>query len=133
MLLLCVKSKRASYNIHRMSDLKRYPHLKIGFSPEFLKRADGWEEIKKAYHLPQQDVIGIDHSLSYEALKSKQIDLTDIYSTDPKIEKYHFQVLEDDLHFFPVYDAILLYRLDVPQKFPADMESTAKIIWEHLQ
>jgi osmoprotectant transport system permease protein len=112
-------------DIHRMSDLKKYPQLKIGFSPEFLKRVDGWGEIKKAYDLPQQDVIGIDHSLSYEALKSSQIDLTDIYSTDPKIEKYHFLVLEDDLHFFPIYDALLLYRLDVPQKFPQ--------IWSALQ
>jgi osmoprotectant transport system permease protein len=119
------KEQAHELHIHRMSDLKRYPHLKIGFSLEFLKRADGWDEIKKAYHLPQQDVIGIDHSLSYEALRSKQIDLTDIYSTDPKIEKYHFLVLEDDLHFFPVYDAILLYRLDVPQKFPQ--------IWKALQ
>jgi osmoprotectant transport system permease protein len=112
-------------NIHRISDLIRYPHLKMGFSQEFLKRADGWEELKKAYHLPQQDVTGIDHSLSYEALRSKQIDLIDIYSTDPKIEKYHLQVFEDDRHFFPFYDAILLYRLDVPQKFPQ--------IWKALQ
>lgn len=112
-------------HIHSMSDLKKYPHLKIGFSPEFLKRKDGWEEIKRAYHLPQENVIGIDHGLSYEALKSKQIDVTDIYSTDPKIEKYHFQILKDDLHFFPLYDAILLYRLDVPQKFPQ--------IWKALQ
>ncbi|MBA3603956.1 MAG: hypothetical protein H0W50_10045 [Parachlamydiaceae bacterium] len=49
----------------------------------------------------------------------------DIYSTDPKIEKYHLQVLEDDRHFFPFYDAILLYRLDVPQRFPQ--------IWKALQ
>lgn len=72
--------------IHRISDLIRYPHLKMGFSQEFLKRADGWEKLKKFYHLPQQDVTGIDHSLSYEALRSKQIDLIDMYSTDPKSE-----------------------------------------------
>ncbi len=112
-------------NIHRISDLIRYPHLKMGFSQEFLKRADGWEELKKAYHLPQQNVTGIDHSLSYQALRSKQIDLIDIYSTDPKIEQYRLQALEDDRHFFPFYDAILLYRLDVPQKFPE--------IWKALQ
>jgi len=105
-------------NIHRISDLILYPDLTLGFSPEFLKRADGWEELKKAYHLPQTDITSIDHSLGYEALKSKQIDLLDIYSTDPKIEKYNLVMLEDDLNFFPVYDAILLYRLDVPQKFP---------------
>jgi len=105
-------------NIHRISDLIRYPRLITGFSPEFLKRADGWEDLKKTYNLPQTDVRGIDHSLGYEALRSKQIDLVDIYSTDPKIEKYHFFVLEDDRHFFPFYDAVLLYRLDIPQKFP---------------
>lgn len=105
-------------NIRSMSDLSHYPNLRLGLSQEFLKRADGWTAIKKAYNLPQQDVIGIDHSLGYEAINNKQIDLIDIYSTDPKIEKYQLQILEDDRHFFPSYDAILFYRLDVPQKFP---------------
>lgn len=112
------EDKARELHIHRISDLVKYPHLKIGFSQEFLKRTDGWEELKKAYYLPKQDVIGIDHSLSYEALVSKQIDLIDVYSTDPKIEKYNLFVLEDDRHFFPHYDALLLYRLDVPDKFP---------------
>lgn len=119
------EEKARELNIHRISDLIRYPHLKMGFSQEFLKRTDGWEELKKAYHLPQQEVTGIDHSLGYEALKNKQIDLMDVYRTDPKIEKYHLYVLEDDRHFFPLYDALLLYRLDVPQKFPR--------IWKALQ
>lgn len=115
-------------NIHRISDLIRYPELAIGFSPEFLKRADGWEELKKAYQLPQTNVTGIDHSLGYEALRSKQIDIIDIYSTDPKIEKYHLVVLEDDRHFFPFYDAILLYRLDVPQKFPKTWKALQSLV-----
>ena len=98
---LAMREDRAhELNIHRISDLIRYPWLTLGFSPEFLKRADGWEELKKAYNLPQTDIRGIDHSLGYEALRSEQIDLIDIYSTDPKIEKYHFLVLEDDRHFF---------------------------------
>ena len=116
---LAIREEQAhQLNIHRISDLLRYPNLKMGFSHEFLKRADGWEALKKAYRLPQQNVLGIDHSLSYEALHNRQIDLTDVYTTDAKIEKYHLLVLEDDRHFFPFYDAILLYRLDVPQKFP---------------
>jgi osmoprotectant transport system permease protein len=112
-------------NIKRISDLLYHPHLKMGLSQEFLKRTDGWEELKKAYNLPQSNVTGIDHSLSYEALKTRQINVIDIYSTDPKIEKYGLLVLEDDHLFFPLYDAILLYRLDVPGKFP--------LIWKALQ
>lgn len=112
------KDKARQLNIQRLSDLSDYPHLKVGISQEFLQRTDGWDALKKAYQLPQKNVIGIDHSLSYEALANKQIDLTDVYTTDPKIEKYHLKVLEDDRHFFPLYDAILLYRLGVPEKFP---------------
>ncbi len=105
-------------NIHTLSDLAAHPHLKMGFSQEFLKRLDGWEKLKKRYQLPQQQVIGMDHGLSYEALDHRQIDITDIYSTEPKIEKYQLRILADDLHFFPSYEALLLYRLDVPQRFP---------------
>jgi len=42
----------------------------------------------------------------------------DIYTTDAKIARYQLRVLEDDRKFFPRYDAVLLYRLDVPQRFP---------------
>lgn len=105
-------------NISRLSDLSKHPGLKLGFSQEFLKRGDGWEGLKKAYQLPQQAAIGIDHSLSYEALANQQIDVTDIYSTDPKIEKYRLIILEDDTHFFPAYEAVLIYRLNVPERFP---------------
>lgn len=105
-------------NIRRISDLKQYPQVKLGFSHEFLKRNDGWEALKNAYRLPHKHVIGIDHSLGYEALANHQIDVMDIYRTDPKAEAHHFRVLEDDISFFPVYDAIILYRLDVPTRFP---------------
>ena len=117
------KEKARQLNIQCLSDLSDFPHLKLGLSQEFLKRTDGWDALKKAYQLPQKNVIGIDHSLSYEAISNKQIDLTDVYTTDPKIEKYHLKVLEDDHHFFPLYDAILLYRLGIPEKFPKTWEA----------
>lgn len=107
-----------SLKIHSVSDLKQHPKLKMGFSQEFLKRADGWEELQKRYGLPQKDVVGIDHSLGYEALANGQLDIIDVYSTDPKITSYRIQLLEDDKHFFPVYEAVVIYRLDVPARFP---------------
>ena len=42
----------------------------------------------------------------------------DIYTTDAKIERFRLRVLEDDRRYFPRYDAVLLYRLDVPKRFP---------------
>ena len=105
-------------HIRSISDLKKFPSLKLGFSQEFLQRTDGYEALKKTYQLPFQKPLGIDHSLCYEALSIEQIDLMDVYSTDPKIETLHLCVLEDDLHFFPRYEACVLYRLDVPNRFP---------------
>lgn len=112
------KEKAQKLGITKISDLKKHPDLKMGFSQEFLKRTDGWLELKKAYHLPHENVFGIDHSLAYEALESNQIDMTDVYTTDPKIEKNALIVLQDDLHFFPTYDAVLIYRSDFPKRFP---------------
>ena len=42
----------------------------------------------------------------------------DIYTTDAKIERFQLRALEDDRKFFPRYDAVLLYRLEVPKRFP---------------
>lgn len=116
--LAMLEEKARELNIQRISDLALHPELKMGFSQEFLKRRDGWEELKKNYLLPQTRVIGIDYTLSFEGLTSRQIDVTDIYTTDPKIQKEHLRILQDDRHFFPSYEAVVLYRLGVPQKYP---------------
>jgi len=59
------------------------------------------------------DVRGIDHALGYAALLEGSIDLKDAYSTDAKIAEHDLTVLEDDLRFFPQYDAVFLHRLDL--------------------
>ena len=53
--------------------------------------------------------------------------MIDIYTTDAKLDKYQLTVLEDDLKFFPRYDAVLLYRADVPTRFPKAWAALAKL------
>jgi osmoprotectant transport system permease protein len=110
----------------RLSDLARRPDLHIGLSHEFLGRADGWPGLARRYGLPQTPR-GLDHGIAYEALAQRQIDVTDIYSTDAKIRQYGLRVLDDDLHYFPRYDAVLLYRLDLPQRFPAAWRAIGRL------
>jgi osmoprotectant transport system permease protein len=112
--------------IRRLSDLKGHPALAMGLSHEFLGRQDGWPGLAARYGLPHKPV-GIDHGIAYEALASGRIALTDIYSTDAKIAELKLAVLDDDLAFFPRYDAVLLYRLDVPQRFPAAWKAIAAL------
>jgi osmoprotectant transport system permease protein len=112
--LVMRRSEAQRLGLHTISDLRNHPELKIGLTHEFLDRQDGWQPLRARYALPQQNVIGIDHGLGYAALKNGSIDVKDAYSTDAKIAEYDLVTLEDDLQFFPRYDAVFLYRLSLP-------------------
>jgi osmoprotectant transport system permease protein len=117
---LAMREERARVlGVRTLSDLARHPQLKLGLSQEFIGRADGWPGLKAAYALPFATPSGLDHGLAYEAIAGGRIDVMDIYTTDAKIGRYKLRVLEDDRGYFPRYDAVLLYRLDVPQRFAA--------------
>ena len=103
--------------IETLSDLARHPGLRMGLSNEFLGRSDGWKGLARKYGLPQRPS-GLDHGLAYDAITGGQVDVIDIYTTDAKIEHLRLRVLKDDANYFPRYDAVVLYRLDVPQRFP---------------
>jgi osmoprotectant transport system permease protein len=115
-----------SQQFDSLSGLARQPALKLGLSHEFIGRADGWPGLKQRYGLPQTPR-GLDHGIAYEALAQRQVDLIDIYSTDAKIGQYGLRVLKDDLGYFPRYDAMLLYRLDAPQRFPKEWAAIAAL------
>jgi len=112
--------------VNTLSDLARHAELKLALSQEFLGRADGWPGLKKTYGLPQQP-LGLDHGLAYEALAAGRIDVMDVYSTDAKIARYHLRVLQDDRGYFPRYDAVLLYRADLPHRAPKAFHALQKL------
>ena len=124
--LAMLDSKAQELNVRTIGDLAKHAALRFGLSHEFLNRNDGWPSLQRAYGLPQQPS-GLDHGLAYEALAGGQIDVMDIYSTDAKIAKYKLRVLRDDKHFFPEYAALLVYRLDLPQRFPAAWAAIQKL------
>ena len=108
--LVMRRSEAQRLGIRTITDLQRHPELKFGLTHEFLERQDGWRSLRERYALPQQNVVGIDHALGYGALANGSIAVKDAYSTDAKIEQNDLFVLEDDLHFFPKYEAVFLFR-----------------------
>ncbi|HZT63809.1 MAG TPA: glycine betaine ABC transporter substrate-binding protein [Burkholderiales bacterium] len=116
---LAMREDRAqALGLRTLSDLARHPGLKLGLSQEFIGRGDGWPGLKAAYRMPYATPSGLDHGLAYEAIDAGRIDVMDVYSTDAKIERFKLRVLEDDRGYFPRYDAVLFYHLDVPKRFP---------------
>ncbi len=112
------KARAAELKIRTISDLRDHPKLELGFSDEFIERGDGWSGIRQRYTMPEFKVRGLDHSLAYRGLDSGSIDVIDLYSTDPEIITYDLVVLEDDLAHFPKYEAIIVYRDDLEDRYP---------------
>jgi osmoprotectant transport system substrate-binding protein/osmoprotectant transport system permease protein len=108
--LVMRRSEAQRLGIRTISDLQKHPELKFGLTHEFLERQDGWRPLRQRYGLPQQNIVGIDHALGYSALADGSIAVKDAYSTDAKVEQNGLLVLEDDLHFFPKYEAVFLFR-----------------------
>jgi osmoprotectant transport system substrate-binding protein/osmoprotectant transport system permease protein len=112
-------------DISRISDLRGHPELRYGFSEEFRNRADGWGPLRDRYGLkvPASRISVLDHDLAYKGLDKGHIDVIDVYTTEGKVESYGVVVLEDDRHFFPAYDAVWVYRDDLPDRLSPAMFS----------
>jgi osmoprotectant transport system permease protein len=110
----------------RISDLVRHPGLRLGFTNEFMDRADGWPALRARYLLPHRPR-GLDHDLAYQALRAGELDATDVYTTDPEIRRQDLVLLEDDRQAFPAYDAVLVYRADLARRAPEALAALRRL------
>jgi osmoprotectant transport system permease protein len=121
------RSAAEKLSIQSISDLAAHPELQLGFGNEFITRADGWQSLRGAYALPHQNVIGLEHALAYRALDNGKIDVTDFYTTDAEIEYYDLIALKDDRNFFPRYEAVWLYRIDLAARYPDAIAALSRL------
>lgn len=119
----------ASKNLTSISDLQNVEGIAVALSYEFLKRKDGWGNLKSTYNLGLNPV-GIEHGLAYQAIVSGKIDITDAYSTDGEIEKYDLQLLDDNLSFFPKYYAVAVYSESLDSKIKMTLSKLGGMIAE---
>ena len=110
-------------HLERVSDLLAHTELRAGFASEFLARDDGWPGLERTYGLHFKSAPrSMEAGLMYQAAASGQLDVISAYSTDGRIETSHLHVLEDDRHFFPPYEAMLMARHDALTKNPRARE-----------
>jgi osmoprotectant transport system permease protein len=121
------EDRAAALGIRTISDLAAHPDLVVGLSNEFLERKDGWPGLSARYGLAG-DVRGLVHDLAYKALSERQIDVTDVYTTDAEIERLGVRVLEDDRHYFPDYDAVILYNLAWGDRAPDVVAALQRLV-----
>ena len=114
--------------IKTISELVHYaPGLTAGIDAECQNRPDCMLGLTKVYDLHFGKILTMDHSLVYEAMASGKIQVTDAYTTDGGLEKYHLAVLQDDKHFFPAYFAAPVIRQDFAKAHPEVVQILNKL------
>ena len=121
---------RRNSGLRTISDLVRVEStFQPGFGYEFAERPDGWKGLLQHYGLqfakPHKTM---ELGLTYMALASGQVDLIAGNSTDGLIESLGLQVLDDDRHYFPPYDAAVVYRNDLDARCRAALDSLGGIL-----
>jgi osmoprotectant transport system substrate-binding protein len=108
------------YNLQKLSDITAMaPKWRAGVGYEFLERPDGFSGLCERYNFK----FGVkprvmDLGLIYRALVDHQVDVVAGNSTDGMISALGLVALEDDRHYFPPYDAVLVVRQATLERFP---------------
>lgn len=95
------------YNLKKVSDLADVAsELEAGVDTSWMNReGDGYKAFVEAYRFDFARTYPMQIGLVYEAVNSGELDVVLGYTTDGRIASYDLVVLEDDLNFFPPYDA----------------------------
>lgn len=101
------------------SDPKGSRHV-FGMDAEFANRPDGLKPLEAAYdlHFSRAETKQMDSGLVYTALHNNQLTIGLVYTTDGRVKGFGIVPLEDDLHFFPPYNATPVVRATVLQQNP---------------
>ncbi len=107
---IAVRRKTAAeHGLRTLSDLARASgSLNAGFTADFIGRPDGLAGLTRAYGMRFRVTRPLSPALKYRALASGDVDVIDGYSTDGLLARYDLVTLEDDLRFFPPYEAAAL-------------------------
>ena len=121
---LAMREGRAEeLGVETISDLVgEAPSLAVGLDENFAERPlDGFQALSARYGMEFGEVEVVDpadRTALYDRLLAGEIDVTEVFTTDGQIADLGLRLLEDDLGFFPVYQAAPLMRADAMVRFP---------------
>ena len=133
--ILVRRADAEKHGLRTISDLARVIRLKAdttswraGFGYEFLERPDGFKGLAATYGLQFANQPRVmDLNLIYRAVASNEIDVTAGDATSGLIGALDLVRLEDDRHYFPVYDAVPVARATVLLQHPQIAEAIRRL------
>ena len=107
------------YGMTKLSQLiEQAPNLRLGCTTAFTQREDLLPKLEKDYNIQFKKVTGLEGNIRYQAIKNGEVDVTDAYETDAMVKKEGLIRLEDDIQFFPPYQAVNVFRGDLYERYP---------------
>lgn len=103
-----------------VADLEKYKdQIHAGFDSQWLIReGDGYPGFVETYGFELANKHSMQIGLVYDALAAGKMDTVLGYSTDGRIASYNLVTLEDNLKFFPPYDASPAATHKILQEYP---------------
>lgn len=123
--LMMQKDNADKLGIQSISDLAKYINdggdASLCTNQEFYARPDGFKGVEQLYGFSFTDaqVHMMDSGLTYKALKDGQCSTAMGFATDGRIAAFGFVNLQDDKHFFPVYNPAPVVRKEIMDKYPS--------------
>lgn len=115
----------AEKNIITISDLASYVKKEgketiFASNVEFAARPDGLKPLQKEYKFKfaRKNIKKMNSGLTYQALKTGDVDVSLVFATDGRIKAFNFVVLQDDKGFFPNYALAPVVRQDTLNENP---------------
>ena len=111
-------SKKHS-EISTFSDLaQKSPDFTFGAEFDFFERSDAFPGLLKQYQFQFKKLEEMDINLRYKAFEEGKINAVDVFTTDAQIKKLDLKVLQDDKNYFPSYEAGIVIRQEILEKYP---------------
>lgn len=117
--LAVTRRVQETYGLSTISDLAAVSgSLTFAANPDFLEREDGYKGLVEEYGLTFGGIKEIDIGLRYDAIKSDDVDVITVFSTDGRLQDEEIAILTDDRNFFASYYAATLIRQEVLDAHP---------------
>ena len=115
-------SKDSGYDAETYSDLaeiSKTEDMSFGAPHPFYERqGDGYDDMISTYPFEFSATESFDPAIMYEAVKNGDVDVIPAFTTDSRIGLFDLETTEDDLSFFPKYDAAPVVRLAALEQYP---------------
>jgi len=126
------ESEGERLGVTKLSDLKKLPRSELTFcvESEFASRNDGFVPMLHTYGLHRGDlgrVTTLDTGVIYSATADGECNFGEVFTTDGRIPALKLRVLEDDKHFFPLYNLTEVMNTDLLEAHPELREIFAQL------